>query len=480
MSKQTLIRLYIKGGILSVSDLRKIATIALRYGIPKLRLGSRQDLILPCPIKEAGNLLRSLSKELPYTITRDNDDSKNIMSSYPAATIFPTLGWANEGLFQEIIGLFDYTPQLKINITDASQKLVHPFTGDLNFIASEDENYWHLFVKTPENNLFQWPELIYGHDIPKVSRLLEHEWPISRKGDALSFQDVWEEQFIRSIPSGKHPPFNDSGIPYYEGFHNYGRRYWLGIADRNNSYDTRFLDALGLLCFKTGKGYISITPWQSFIIKDIKEENLVAWEKLLGLFGINTSHSSLELNWALPDAAPWALQLKKYIVRQFEKTKIRTEGISFGVGKAYEGHTVFYIQQTPLFSIAGKGFFNTYSVRHTENFNPVSTSYTTYASGLRKANLPDVLLFLSQQYYESLGTKDTTEQKTNKPEEKEQQWVYQCSECLTIYDETTGDESQGIQAGTSFSSLPATYCCSLCDAQKNTFIKINKASLQPA
>jgi hypothetical protein len=57
------------------------------------------------------------------------------------------------------------------------------------------------------------------------------------------------------------------------------------------------------------------------LIKDIREEDREKWEKMLGLHGINLRHSSLELNWQLPDFDQQALQLKNTLVQALEEKK---------------------------------------------------------------------------------------------------------------------------------------------------------------
>ena len=56
-------------------------------------------------------------------------------------------------------------------------------------------------------------------------------------------------------------------------------------------------------------------------------------------------------------------------------------------------------------------------------------------------------------------------------------YVYQCSNCFSVYDEVAGDAANGIAAGTLFEQLPATYCCPLCEADKASFKKIEKTAL---
>ena len=46
---------------------------------------------------------------------------------------------------------------------------------------------------------------------------------------------------------------------------------------------------------------------------------------------------------------------------------------------------------------------------------------------------------------------------------------YVCTVCGYVYDEETGDNENGIPAGTKFSELPDDWACPLCSVQKEQF-----------
>ncbi|MBK8090165.1 MAG: rubredoxin [Chitinophagaceae bacterium] len=56
-------------------------------------------------------------------------------------------------------------------------------------------------------------------------------------------------------------------------------------------------------------------------------------------------------------------------------------------------------------------------------------------------------------------------------------YVHQCRHCLTVYDETIGEPENNIPAGVNFELLPDDYSCSLCEAEKEAFVKIEKSTL---
>ena len=94
-----------------------------------------------------------------------------------------------------------------------------------------------------------------------------------------------------------------------------------------------------------------------------------------------------------------------------------------------------------------------------------------HVQDIDKVELPGLLMELSQLYFEQLGTeREETKQKEEKNVSMEEQ-VYQCTDCLTIYNQVYGDITKNIPPNTTFESLPETYECSLCEAPKSSFEK---------
>ena len=78
---------------------------------------------------------------------------------------------------------------------------------------------------------------------------------------------------------------------------------------------------------------------------------------------------------------------------------------------------------------------------------------------------------LSQLYFDQLGSEKDDDTFTNTKNESSDIDVYQCKECLTVYNKTYGDITQDILPETLFEDLPETYHCSLCEAPKSNFEK---------
>ncbi|MEM7514829.1 MAG: rubredoxin, partial [Bacteroidota bacterium] len=347
---EDLIRIEIKGGVLSPSELLKIINLAESIGHTSIHFGSRQDILFPANGVES--TLSEPSPEINYTFLR-GPESHNISTSYVSADIFPSTPWVSGATYLYILEIFDYSPKLEVNITDPKQRIVPLFSGQLNFIASESEDYWFLYLRLPNfSSLQRYPVLIYTWDIAKIARTIENVYEETSDVHEL-FEEVSNEVETnnRNISSPLNLSFN--AFPYYEGMNKMNiDQYWLGLYWRNNCYDLAFLKAMCSLCLDCKIGKICLTPWKSLIVKGIHRRDRLRWEKLLGKFGINVRHSSLELNWHLPLRDQEALALKQFIVRNFDQNDISTYGLTFSIKSEYGvNFTSIVIEKNPIPSI---------------------------------------------------------------------------------------------------------------------------------
>ncbi|MEM1135053.1 MAG: rubredoxin [Bacteroidota bacterium] len=470
--RSKLSRIIIKGGVLSPAELKNIGITAESLGLNAISFGSRQDILFPN--KAAVDKLSELNGL--QVVNDQTNRIENIVSSYVSVDIFSSTNWLTSDRYLYILEKFRYQPKLKINITDPKQRLVPLFTGHLNFIASVHEDYWYLYIRLPEwkNNL-SYPALIYSWDIARVSQEIEKILQEEPEDTETVFHLVNEviDGNNRTIDKPLDVPFLP--FPYYEGMNRLGiDKYWLGLYWRNNKYDITFLKAMCDLCAECKIGKISITPWKSFIVKGIPVEAKLDWEKFLGKFGINVRHSLLELNWHLPVDNHEALELKQFLVSNFDKKDISTYGLTFCIKdysqKGYYFTSIIIQKNKPLEIAEDFNIRDTYNLLYAKNFNPNTREYIVYVQDVDKVELPGLLMEMSKMYFEQLGTF-----KENKEVEAKKETfalkVHQCKDCLTIYDPTFGDITQNIEPNTSFDALPDNYECPLCEAPKSNFEK---------
>jgi rubredoxin len=474
-----LTRLIVKGGVLSPGELREIVNMALDQGQKAISFGSRQDIIfskgfVPVDKQKTGK---------HHFVYPDEKSGNNIVSSYVSTDIFRNTPWLTGNKFLYVLEQFKEQPKLKVNITDPKQQLVPLFTGHINFIASDHEDYWYLYIRLPKwGKIERYPVLIYSWDIATVYYEIEKLINDESFSIDIIFQLVSDalDTNNRTIDKSLNIPFYP--FPYYEGMNKLGiDQYWLGLYWRNNCYDLDFLTAMCDLCFDCKIGKISITPWKSFIIKGIPKERKLDWEKFLGKKGINVRHSLLELNWHLPVFAEWALNLKTFLVRTLDQFDISTYGLTFGLSDYNrDGHYFTSIvvekNESPK-ELASIKIRDTFNILFAKNFDPNTREYIVHAQDVDKLELPNILIELSKNYFEQLGNTILEISDVNTIKEKKTVLVHQCQECLTIYNPEYGDIEQNIEKGVVFEDLPFDYRCSLCETPKSSFKVLDKVKV---
>ncbi len=480
------IKINLPGGIVAAGDLLEILRAAEKVGISSVSLGNRQQLFLTVDEDRLEDLQHEfLIADIEYET--DADNFPNIISSYVSENIFSSSNWLREGVYKDILDLFDFRPALKINLADNNQTFIPFFTGNLNFIASGISNFWHLHVRFPKTSIFYaWPSLIYSEDIAEISKLIETTILNHRElfydkdsieGHILYEKVTTQKRFItQSSPEPLSLP--DFLLPYYEGFNKYENKYWLGVYNRNEEYQVNFLKDICSVCLQTRVGQIYTTPWKSLIIKDITIDDRKLWNFILAKNRINVRHASNELNWQIEDQCDYGLKLKQHLVRQFDIEDVRTFKLCFAI-KTNPKTGLFgsvIIKKKP----SDEEDEDLFDVLHTRDFNPNSKDFILYKHNLPLSSLSACLVQLCDSFYEMQTAGDQIETGAISEEptpELEKIIIHQCKNCGTIYDSHYGDDFNHIEAGTAFDLLPETYCCPTCDSAKSDFLAIDKNSL---
>lgn len=467
------------GGIISPGDLLEILELLDHLYIRYVSFGLRQQLIIPVEEEFIPALKAGLERKgIPYEV--NSEVYPNIVSSYPAEDIFIQGTWLSEGVYRDILDGIDFSPQLKINISDSNQSFTPLLTGNINWVASVNEaHFWHLFIRFPKTNVvYPWTELVHTQDVASFSKSLESlllsDLPAfydqeNASGVELMSRMNLKPYILRSAQeSAKLPDFN---LPYYEGLNRYNNRYWLGIYRREEKFAVAFLQEACQLCLATKVGQMGSTPWKSLIIKGIEEADKGAWNLLLEKHQINMRHAANELNFQVEDHSPEGLALKQFLVKHLNEEDTRSFGLSIGI-KTRKKSEVFggiVVRRRPVLW----GLFHVYDILCANDFNPNQRTGSLYGSGLPKFILGEQLRRAILSFYKFRSSKMKVSTVPEIVQEETKLSLCQCTACLTIYNPAYGDESQQVSAGTLFEDLPADYVCEMCEAPKLTFVSIS-------
>ena len=432
-SMNNLIKINCLGGLVNALVIEKITKAALYAGIEYISLGSRQNIWIKC---NSNNQMHKIISQLTLeNITHEVNQElyPNIVSSFPAEGIFTFDGWITEGNYRTIFDLFDFEPQLKVNIIDSGQTFTPYFTGHLNFITSDIPNYWYLYWRLPKSlEIFLWPKLIYSTAIPQLVKIFDEIVKKQRIREKPRIVELIESQFsYLSCEMHKEMELPYYQFSYYEGFNRIENDYWLGIYKRNNRYSIQFLKDMAELCQQTNVPIVCLTPWKSLLIKRIFRKDRILWEKMLDKHGINVRHAALELNWIVEDHAEEAELLKNEIVNELYKEDIRTYGLIFGI-KINESCK---LPASVIFSKNSNGYYDLF---HTENFNPFHQNLLLFKKNLSNKSqiiqsVIEICRFYYSQYnYENYNRKNinTSIEKINTS--KNPRKAYQCLNCLHV------------------------------------------------
>ncbi|GAB4042461.1 rubredoxin [Spirosoma jeollabukense] len=470
------IKVNLPAGIVSPGRLQTVLKLAYDAKVRTVRFGARQQLLMTVHYEDMRFLEKDLKHhQIGYEV--NTDLHPNIISSYCGEDVFRTGAWLRESEYHTVLDQFDYQPRLKVNLSDSNQSFTPFFTGNLNFIASADPHFWHLYVRPKESNtLFRWPEMIYTNDLGRLAKAIEEAMldQCHRDEDTL-YKAVTSGQMFITQPSTQEVELPEFSLPYYEGFNRYGERSWLGLYRRDEQFSIAFLLDVCALCLKTRIGELCTTPWKSLIIKGIEEKDRATWSYILGKHNVNVRHAANELAWQTEDHTDEGTQLKHYVLRYFEKNDTRTFGLCFGVQTRPKSEVFgsVLVRKRPLLRVGQLALISVYDLYFTENFNPNSRTYHLFEKGLLKLHVPNQINRLCRKFStrRSQESVDVNRMEPEKPEPVSNRLtsIHQCPYCFTVYDEHYGDVLNDIPAGTAFYDLPATYTCSTCDAPKEEF-----------
>lgn len=474
------VKINLPGGVISAGDLYEILQIAENAGAGTVSIGNRQQLYFCITHGRLEDLETGMLKAaIDYEI--NGDQFPNIISSYVTDNIFNTESWLKEGVYKDIFDLFNFQPELKVNLVDGHQTFVPFFSGNFNFISSDVSNYWYLYIRFPKTNeLHCWPCLVYSDDIPIFCKVAQ-DVILDDKELFYDRPEINYNLFYKKVTAGNNfinqqiaEPLKlpDFSLPYYEGFNRYLRdKYWLGIYRRDELFPIAFLKDICSICLKTRVGQLYTTPWKSVLIKGINEADRKDWGTVLNNYRINVRHAANELNWQLENLCKESLELKKQLVREFEEYDLRTYRLCFAIKMQPKTGLLASI-------IIKKITDNLFDILHTRDFNPNSKDLVVYKERLPAGSLGKMLIELCDSYYGLLSDGNALLHQGEALDAEMENHIetvilYQCQNCLSVYDKNYGDHINGAPAGTDFKTI-RDYVCPVCESSSDCFTAVEQ------
>jgi len=407
------IKINFKGGIIHPDVLYNILLAASKSGVLYVRFGLRQQLLFDIEIEELNNITGELGM-LGIDYELNKEEYPNMVSSYPAEEIFIPDTWLHGDIYKNIFKAIDYSPRLKINISNSNQSFTPLLTGNINWVASPTEkNFWHLFIRFPKTNIvYEWKDIVHTDSIGTMSAGIEEVIfgqpekfydNSNASGDNL-YEQLQRENYHTKTKAAslKLPRFN---LPYYEGLNRYSDKYWLGIYRRDELYSIRFLKDVCMLCLQTGITEICSTPWKTVIIKGIEEITRKDWNELLDKFQINVRHAQNELNFQVDDNSLEALKLKQHLVKYLNDDDTRTFGVCIGIKtkRKSEVFSSILVRRKPLIRIGRWESLFVYDILCAVDFNPNERTALAYSKDNPKFLLAEQLRRAVLSFYKFHG-----------------------------------------------------------------------------
>lgn len=460
------LRILTAGGSVSPGDLQQVAALAQAYGLTTLEISNRQELLLTTERPVQREDMARRIHALGMTTSEPDTLAQNIVSSLPATDVYPDTPWLTVGVYLDVLAQFTHPPQLKISLVDPAQSLVPLVTGNINFVAAPEPDYWFVLLR-PSGSVrrYVWPVLIASESVGTFAQVVETHYLTGVKGTVDNFYKLVMAEFVgKTRKPAIELTLPEVGVPVYEGFHRMqSGNYWLGLYRKNQLFPLVFIEALCDLCRQTRIGKIYLTTNKTLLIKDIREEDRPAWDRLLGRFGIRTNLPAWHLNWQLPNADAASVALKNHILHQLEESDVRTDELSFAVNVPFsEAAASVVIQQN-----GNPESFDVYQRTHQTTTN---VQYVVVAKSRPVAQLSEVVQQLALAYYQRLNRPAPTPVFEEEPPVKPKHLVQECQHCLSRYDARYGEPHRGIVAQTAFDALPSNYVCDVCEAEKTAFV----------
>ena len=480
MNERVDLRVACPGGIIGTGALRTVAELSGAWGVDRLTIGHRQDLLV-AGIPDT-YVARFRSAVAPLRVDRaEASGHPNVTSSAAACGIARGVPWLDAGIIQSILTGIRFRPSFAINVADPHQDLLPLTSGLVNFLAADEVDSWRISVAADHHprrgarapgrhDRVTLPYLVPSEYVAEAVRAAEET-----VGDAGAEASHVSEDLAHAVrvrlgarlvhaDTGQRLPPPEYGD--YEGVHpmQSGSGYWIGMSAGTRPFRHRFLEQMCIRAAQQGIGAVFTTCWRSLVLKNVAQEQLPEWRMLLGRHGVRVRHVDAALHWQISDRLPQARDLAGTTIARLARRSIVTSGLSFAVTDDPTRHEVAVAVQ-PLADerLPFSRLRRRYAVRHREGFDRHNPGWLTFARRLRERDLAAAIATLTRRFYRDDGEPPTPEAEPPEPPAEERSGAHSCAACGNEYDPSYGDPLGQVSPGTVFAALPAGWRCPVCD-----------------
>ena len=480
------LRVACPGGIIGTGALRTVAELSGAWGIDRLTIGHRQDLLV-AGIPDS-HVDRFRAAVAPLEVDRaDALRHPNITSSAAACGITRGVPWLDAGIIQSILAGIRFRPAFAVNVADPHQDLLPLTSGLVNLLAADEVDAWRIAIAADHHprrgarapgrhDRVSLPYLVPSEYVAEVVRAVEE----TAAGAGPELSHLSEElahairvrlgsRLVRTDPGRRVPPpeYGD-----YEGVHpmHTGSGYWIGMSAGTRPLRHRFLEQMCIRAAQQGIGAVFTTCWRVLVLKNVAPEHLPNWRMLLGRHGVRVRHVDAALHWQVSDRLPEARQLAGAMIARLSRRSIVTSGLSFAVTDDPARHEVAVaIQPLAGERLALSRLRRRYVVRHREGFDRHNPGWLTFARRLRERDLAAALAAVTRHFYRDEDEPPADDTLPPEPATGERSGTWSCGDCGNEYDPAYGDPLGEVLPGTAFAALPSEWRCPVCDAPASTY-----------
>lgn len=451
------------GGVLAPADLRAVAELSLARGDGCVRVNGRQQLLLegiegaeaPSGFASGRIRIERAVRGLP----------PNPVSTLPVLAMARHTPWLTKRIYEEALETLRRRGRIAVTLSDPCQDFLPVSGSELNFIASETPNAWHVALHDAGARTYATLHgAVHTANLGDVA-----EWMSAlgkMNGDAAaSALAAWLGP--RLTPSNGHPcptpRYRRTAGPHRTAS---GDAMFLGIPFGDDGLPSRFLHDVCLHIVQAGIADIGLTPWRCLLLHPIDETVADTVRKTMAAHRVAESAPWIEHWYLTPGAArfPGLDRLRRTLADRAPSGG----GVSLAISEASEpapdADILVSLSNTrPALGMPWRRSRYDADIHIRRQGGGMELTARVPENKLAES----ILFAMDRLVTVPTGIGAPRDAAPAPLRRADAEWA--CPSCAMTYDERIGDRLGGVAPGTAFSALPATWSCPVCGEAKAAF-----------